>query len=248
MIFYFTGTGNTGYVASEIAKANNDTAISISKLMNTGDLLEFTLKDDEMIGFIFPTYAYAPPKIVVDFIRKIKFANFNHHYVFSVATCGVRSGNALRVVQKEMDDKGITLKSGFSIIMPNNKLRHGDEGERAVERAKFEKAKDEISRINRLLKERRHGVFEGIEAIQSRLSRSEFYHGDTEKFVVSKDCTACGRCEDLCQSHVVKVVGGKPMWDGACCLCWACVHNCPKNAIQYGQAKLKIEGYTGPYN
>jgi len=34
MIFYFTGTGNSGYVTSEIAKANNDTIISISKLIN----------------------------------------------------------------------------------------------------------------------------------------------------------------------------------------------------------------------
>lgn len=34
MIFYFTGTGNSGYVASKIAKANNDTIISISKLIN----------------------------------------------------------------------------------------------------------------------------------------------------------------------------------------------------------------------
>ncbi|HEY8805601.1 MAG TPA: hypothetical protein VIM42_10960 [Clostridium sp.] len=52
MIFYFTGTGNSGYIASKIAKENNGTIISISKLIDEEKELEFTLKDGEVIGTI----------------------------------------------------------------------------------------------------------------------------------------------------------------------------------------------------
>ena len=70
MIFYFTGTGNSGYMAEEIAKATGDRVLSISKLMmeNQGkaeasdnqeeDELQYALSDGEAVGIIFPVYAY----------------------------------------------------------------------------------------------------------------------------------------------------------------------------------------------
>ena len=41
MIFYFTGTGNSGYIASEIAKGTNDNIVSISKLINNKENLKY---------------------------------------------------------------------------------------------------------------------------------------------------------------------------------------------------------------
>ena len=77
MIFYFTGTGNSGYVAQEIAKATDDKVISISKLMREkagkSRALEYSLADHEPVGIIFPVYAYSAPKMVREFIKNIKF-------------------------------------------------------------------------------------------------------------------------------------------------------------------------------
>ena len=33
----------------------------------------FALQEDEKIGFVFPIYSWAPPEIVLDFIRKLVF-------------------------------------------------------------------------------------------------------------------------------------------------------------------------------
>ena len=81
MIFYFTGTGNSGYIASEIAKGTKDDIVSIAQLINNKENLEFTLKDGESIGIVFPVYAWAPPIMVTEFIKKVKFNNYKNNYI-----------------------------------------------------------------------------------------------------------------------------------------------------------------------
>ena len=46
MIFYFSGTGNTLWVARQLAEATDDTLLSIADELKDGTLY-YTLKDDE---------------------------------------------------------------------------------------------------------------------------------------------------------------------------------------------------------
>jgi flavodoxin len=65
MIFYFSGTGNSLWVAKKLAELQDDQILFIPKLMEEKrGPFSFTLKQDEMLGFVFPVYAWAPPKIV----------------------------------------------------------------------------------------------------------------------------------------------------------------------------------------
>lgn len=52
MIFYFSGTGNSKYIASCLAERFGDSLIEITdKLNSTHDT--YTLKDDERVGIVF---------------------------------------------------------------------------------------------------------------------------------------------------------------------------------------------------
>lgn len=55
MIFYFSGTGNSKYIAEKIGGCHNNKGVSISKEMrsNHGEL-EYYLKKDEIVGFVYP--------------------------------------------------------------------------------------------------------------------------------------------------------------------------------------------------
>ena len=69
MIFYFSGTGNSLYAAKSIAEYNGEKLISIASIMKSKDgCYEYNLTKDEVIGFVFPIYAWAPPKMVISFI------------------------------------------------------------------------------------------------------------------------------------------------------------------------------------
>lgn len=89
MIFYFSGTGNSLYAARHLAKATQDRLISIPEEMSDPAFSkEYALSTDERIGFVFPIHSWGPPEIVLRFIRRIRFANYQNHYCFFVATCG----------------------------------------------------------------------------------------------------------------------------------------------------------------
>ncbi len=74
MIFYFSGTGNSLYVAKNLSSNQGEELIAISKEMKQDkDFYEYDLKPGEKIIFVYPIYAWAPPAPVVKFISKIKF-------------------------------------------------------------------------------------------------------------------------------------------------------------------------------
>ena len=69
MIFYFTGTGNSLHAAKTIATAQNEKLLSIPKEFDKeGNTFTYELKEKEFLGFVFPVYAWAPPKMVLDFV------------------------------------------------------------------------------------------------------------------------------------------------------------------------------------
>ena len=77
MIFYFSGTGNTKWAASKLASATHEDLISIAPYMRVDDsshtLTEpFILKENERLGFVFPVHGWRVPKLVREFIGRMK--------------------------------------------------------------------------------------------------------------------------------------------------------------------------------
>ena len=83
MIFYYSGTGNSLWIAKEIGKYQNERLINIATEMKKNqEEYVYELERKEKIGFVFPTYSWAPPQIVEHFIKKIKFDGYRQHYLF----------------------------------------------------------------------------------------------------------------------------------------------------------------------
>ena len=93
MIFYFSGTGNTKWVAQQLAEATGERLCYIPDELKAG-VLSYQLKSGERLGFCFPTHGWQPPRIVRDFIRRSAFTwdGSQMPYVFAVTTCGDNMG------------------------------------------------------------------------------------------------------------------------------------------------------------
>lgn len=251
MKFYFSGTGNSLYVAKSIGEKDEE-VIPIAKLMDTKDeVYEFILKENESIGFIYPIYAWGPPKMVVEFISKIKFINFNNNYIYAVATCGENIGNAMKIINKALTKHEMSLTSGFSVVMPNNYVIFGDIDSDDVAKEVLVKANNRIKEINEIIKSRESGVFDVIKgpmpgiltAIVNPLFTKQAT--STKSFYANDNCTGCGICEKVCNSNTIKVKG-KPIWGKECTGCLACLHLCPTKAINYGKGTEKKGRYINP--
>lgn len=80
-------------------------------MKSKSNIFSYSLEENEVIGFIFPIYAWAPPKIVVDFIKKSNFNGYKSNYVFSGCTCGEDVGYTMDSIFDKLSEKNIKLNS-----------------------------------------------------------------------------------------------------------------------------------------
>ena len=241
MIFYFSGTGNTRWVARQLAEATGDVLCNIAEELEKGTALTYELKEGERLGFCFPTHGWQPPAIVRRFIRQSSFSHAP--YVYAVTTCGDNMGEAMTILNKEVRARGIEAESLFSVVMPESYVclpfMHTDTNERVAE--KVTSAERQLQHISRIVKERKRGIVELERGATPRLYSyviGAYFnrHMITDrKFTVDADvCTRCGRCRQVCP--VNNIAGTPPQWlhNGQCTMCLACYHHCPVHAINYG--------------
>lgn len=251
MIFYFTGTGNSLYAANYIAESQGDRLFSIARLMGLKkDLYRFEMDEDELLGFVFPVFAWGPPKIVLDFIGKLQISG--KPYVFSISTCGDEEGHTTRFMERALAAKGLNLDGAFSIRMPNNYIIGFDIDSREVEQEKLKAAELMLSEISKVIDKRKKDVTLTIPgrfaSVKSGLVNGLFnrYAISTKRFTADERCNSCGVCEKVCPVHTIRLREGKPEWGKDCTQCLGCINRCPEHAIQYGKGTAKKGRYHHP--
>lgn len=247
MIFYFSGTGNSLYAAKQIARYNNEKLVSISKAINGDDT--YQLADNEVIGFVFPVYAWGPPQIVLEFIKTLKIRNYRQNFTFCVVTCGGSAGNTMKVMAACLSKKQLKLSSGFSVMMPNNYIIMGNVDSKQKEEKKLLLAEKTLQSINHAIEQRSQkfqvtkGVFPWL--LTTCINPLFNKHIDPKKFYANDHCTGCGICGKVCNCHNIEVTK-KPYWGPNCIQCLACIHYCPAHAAQYGKGTEKKGRYMNP--
>ncbi|MDH6365695.1 flavodoxin [Enterococcus sp. PF1-24] len=118
IIFVFSGTGNSLWVAKEIAKELENCEIVSMGLDWQGPLPA----GYDSIGFVYPTYASGVPKRIKDFIAKLDLQNNKEAYYFAIATCGrvSKAQNVITQIRRYLKQKGIHLHYGERLDMFSN--------------------------------------------------------------------------------------------------------------------------------
>ncbi|MDM8145699.1 EFR1 family ferrodoxin [Bacteroides eggerthii] len=247
MIFYFSGTGNSLYAARHLAKATQDRLISIPEEMSDPAFSkEYALSTDERIGFVFPIHSWGPPEIVLRFIRRIRFANYQNHYCFFVATCGDDMGCTQQILKQALSGIHINLHAGFSLIMPNTyiALPGFDVDSPEVQKRKLEDAVPELERMESDVC-RKTNTFRlhpgGMPRLKSYLILPLFrkFLINDKYFQTTDQCIACGKCAQICPTNNIRIENKRPVWQGHCTACLACYHVCPQRAVYFFAKKNK---------
>ena len=248
MIFYFSGTGNTRFVAEQITAGIGEKLVFIPDAIRE-NRFEFEIAPDESIGFCFPTHGWQVPRIVREFIRKLRI---NGGYCWAVTTCGDNMGETMTILNKELAAIGLKTSATFSVIMPESYVclpfMYTDTPEK--EREKIAAAKQQLPHIIKCIRERRKGVEElekgGTPRLYSYVIGAYFNARmvNDKKFTVDADvCIKCGKCAKVCP--VDNITGTPPEWNhnGRCTSCLACYHYCPTHAINFGKITRKRGQY-----
>lgn len=258
MVIYFSGTGNSRYVAQ-----------LLQERLDAGELLELTgelllhpdkhlleIQEDELVVWVFPTYSWSVPPVVSRFIDKVKFKGAERGRHYMVCTCGDDMGRADDRWRHHIGRRGWTPRGAFSVIAPNNYvcMKGFDLDSPEVEAAKVAAISpriDEIvAKINRKFSD--GDLTRGsIPWLKTNVVYYWFMANKMSPLPFRVDperCTSCGLCARSCPMENIEMKGeGKtmPKWGPVCAMCLRCYHRCPSRAIDYGKFTVGKGQYRG---
>lgn len=250
MIFCFSGTGNSRYIANCLSKLLNDNVVDAVKRIKNLDNSELNVNGNLIL--VCPTYAWRIAKVFYDHIKNSKFLNVKG--VYFVMSCGGEIGNAGKYNKQLANELGFPYKGTVGIVMPDNyiimfKSVKDEKAKYLIERAQSKI--DSVAKIIEKDEDLPKTKTKLIDVILSSLVNKQFYmfyikpHG----FVVDDDkCTGCGACEISCPLNNIKMVDHRPTFSNNCTHCMRCISYCPANAINYrnktkGKRPYRIEDY-----
>lgn len=237
MIYYFTGTGNSEWVAKQLAIGTDDNVVDISR----GE--PSYCPTDDKIGIVYPIYAWGLPAPMEDFLKKLTIPD--NCYIYTVCTCGSDCG----LVDEQIEGIiGKKLDAKMSLAMANNYIQGGNCADETEAKYDIEVAKPKLAKFIAAVNAKSEYVdmtrgfapFILTKAIHPVFLK---FASSDKKFFVTDACTGCGLCEGFCPNKNIKLQDKKPQWQGNCCQCTSCINRCPAEAIQYGNGTKNRRRY-----
>ncbi len=242
MILYFSGTGNSRYVAEAIARASGDSVVSINDQIKQECSRGFASSSHPYV-FVCPTYAWRLPRVVEAFIRSSKFTGSSKAYF--VMTCGTDTQNAVSYIERLCVEKGWKLQGFAGVVMPENYIAMFPTSDPGASKQIIAKADPVIAQIvesiGRGEKFPTPAKCGTVGKLQSGIVNSVFYRlfVHSKGFYATAQCSDCGQCATLCPLNNIQLRERRPVWGERCTHCMACICGCPKEAIEY---KKKSQG------
>lgn len=239
MIFYFTGTGNSGWVAEYVAQEIGDELKFIPD--EFAGNMRYRLRPEERLGFIFPCYGWGVPVFVEQFIERMQLESAPS-YVYFVTTCGDDTGKTAEIFCKNVERKGWKCNLGYAVQMPESYvcLPGFDVDPKDKEQMKLRNAQVRLEQIVDDIIDKRE-LFDtipgGFKWAKSHIIRPFFnrFLITSKHFKTNDNCRKCGKCVKVCPYHNITLDGDKlPEWGKECVQCMRCYHSCESRAIEWG--------------
>lgn len=225
MVFYFTATGNSLYVAKQV----DDNRISIAQAIHDHEKIYIA----DTIGIVCPVFGHEMPELVKEFL---KASQFKTDYFYILLTYGNRHSGAAELAKKYVESLEIHPAYINVILMADNFLPGFDMEE---EKALDKKAEEQIRRIQTDIAQKKiyfspvtendrnvHRVFLDYIAQMDSSAGHDLYK-------ITEECIGCGICAKVCPKKCFHLEGQRSVWNSDGCIsCMACIHSCPMLAIR----------------
>lgn len=247
MVLYFSATGNTEFIAKEIAKRIDDECVNLLERIKNQDLSQ--IHSEKPFVICAPVYVCEIPRFMAKYLKKLPLSGSKD--VYFILTSGGYCGPSGKLLKKIFKSKKMICHGHAEFKMPRNyvaseayPMLKKDEAEERILNSyeRIEQVAKDILAKNKLTA-RHVFLFETIITVpfnpiwcKYKLTAKDFY--------VEESCVGCGKCEKLCPLNNIKIIDKKPVWSDQCTHCMACIGNCPVNAIQYGDITKEKETYN----
>jgi ferredoxin len=256
IIYYFTGTGNSGNVAlwfADTAKQNNiePQLINIAEF----DRLSIEPPDPEaLIAFVSPIHGFNYPPVMLHFI--MRFPKGKNNIILMNTRAGMLihkwitpgiTGIAFYVSALILKLKGFSINAMYPVDLPSNWISlHPGLNARTVKYL-HEKNKERVAKFasNFFTGKKNYKVYFEIiqDMICAPVSVGYYFIGRfalAKTFYASDDCNDCDICIKGCPVKAIKKIDNRPYWTFKCESCMKCMGNCPKKAIETAHGLIAV--------
>lgn len=247
MVLYFSATGNTEFIARELAKRMDDECVNLLGRIKAQDFTPIHSKKPFII--CAPVYVCEIPRFMTKYLKKQLFSGSKD--VYFILTSGGYCGPSGKLLTKIFKAKKMVCHGYAEFQMPRNyvvsdayPMLEKDEVEARIldSYKQLEQVASDII-AGKKLTARHVYLFETIITVPFNPIWCK-YMLSAKDFRAEDSCVGCGKCEKLCPLNNIKLVDKKPIWGNQCTHCMACIGNCPVNAIEYGTITKDKEAYN----
>ncbi len=250
-ILYFSGTGNTYYVAKEFENQFQQLGFQCDLFrLEDGNLTSETISTYDLIGFGAPVYGSSFPHIVKTKIKSLQ----GHQSCFTFVTQMMFSGDGAAYLGRLIQKQGFQSRYQIHINMPNNIT---DISWLTRKHPPYEVIAKRVHRkvaflIHRIQTNRPYRLGSNpFSLMLGLLQRFPYEHFDQQSManlikIDAKSCIQCMRCIELCPVHNLDFEENQVMTRGHCEVCYRCLNHCPTKAIRIVGRKAPKHPYHGP--
>lgn len=228
---YFSGTGNSAYIAKGFARRMGADCHSIEEDMDFSALLGA----HDTVAVCYPIYGSCVPRIMREFAVKHKAMLVGNKLII-LCTQMMFSGDGARAFARLLPgcDKNVLYAEHFN--MPNNISNFWLFPVREGERKRKQHAADR--RLERVCHNIRGGVvvrrgWWSFSALLGKLQNSGWPAIEEKQrgsFIADGDCNRCGLCVRRCPMGNLELTEAGITQQNNCILCYRCVNLCPQRA------------------
>ncbi|VBB07337.1 flavodoxin signature [Lucifera butyrica] len=267
LILYFSGTGNTCFIAEkirdELCRGNYDVQLSAVETFPPAKVDKF---DVLILGY--PVYACDMPLFLQDYVNELTLPRTQKAILFS--TMGFYSANAFRKIGRRLIRKGMVPLHFAEVKMPGSdglvfmgkesryvmKVRSTNFNEAAMIKKAVAEIAGVVANLGGANGKRAEAklppvkwsgwIMGGLMSLIYKLVEKKM----KRKFRADEQCIKCRLCERICPSRNI-AVQEEVIFADRCFLCMRCINQCPTEAIQIGaktQGKFRWKGPDGNYS
>ena len=233
LMLYFSGTGNSKYIAELFCKQMDAVCHSIEEKLDFAALIA----NGQTIAFCYPIYASRPPRIMRDFVsRQIEALRGKKIIIF--CTQNIFSGDGARSFVDLLPKNHVEVLYSEHFLMPNNVSNlffYPMSNERGIKKylmkaeRKMQKACHNIKAG--IIKKRGFNLISRLLGLPQGVCVPWIEKRTKNSVRINENCSGCKLCVLICPVNNLISEKTMPIAAGNCITCYRCVNQCPQKAI-----------------